>query len=240
MEIYKICRMCKIEKPILCFGKQSKTKDGFTTWCRDCLHIYGKIRYNKDIIKSRNKNNLRRRDRVLWLQNIKSNTPCFDCKNIYEPYCMDYDHVPEKGIKFNSVSRMVLQNSPKEKILEEIKKCDLVCALCHNKRTYDRFNEKLGSTRKYSEKWQRNINIIKSFKDKPCVICNIKYEYYNMQTDHIDHKTKLNDVCQMKAEKIEVLLNELSKCQVLCALCHRRQSIVEQQNKKYDKSNIGS
>ena len=54
-----------------------------------------------------------------------------------------------------------------------------------------------------------------------------------MQIDHIDPATKLYDVCQLKSRKVEILLAELAKCQVLCALCHRRKSIVEQQDDKY-------
>jgi len=42
-----------------------------------------------------------------------------DCGKIYEPQCVDYDHI---GGKINSVSRMNLQNSPKSLILAEIKK----------------------------------------------------------------------------------------------------------------------
>jgi L-lysine 2,3-aminomutase len=146
---------------------------------------------------------------------------------------MDYDHVPEKGEKIKSVTRMLLDNTPKEIILEEIKKCDLVCLLCHNKRTYDRFNEKLGEERKYRPHQIRNINIINEFKNKPCNICGIQYETYNMQLDHIDPLTKLYDVCSLKNYKEITLLTELAKCQVLCALCHRKKSIEEQQNDQY-------
>jgi len=32
----KICTKCKIEKPISCFGKHKKAKDGYRWWCKDC------------------------------------------------------------------------------------------------------------------------------------------------------------------------------------------------------------
>ena len=54
-----------------------------------------------------------------------------------------------------------------------------------------------------------------------------------MQIDHIDPITKLYDVCDLKNYKEETLLAELAKCQVLCALCHRKKSILEQQDEKY-------
>jgi hypothetical protein len=209
--------------------KQAKAADGFFPWCDECRSKYRKDRYNDDLVASRNYNNNKRAERIQWLQELKSNTPCIDCGQIYEPFCMDYDHVPGRGDKIKSVTRMLLDNVSKEVILAEIEKCDLVCLLCHNKRTHDRFGEE----RKYKPHQQRNIDIIHQFKNKPCAICKNQYEHYNMQIDHIDPNTKLYDVCQLKSRKVEILQAELDKCQILCALCHRRKSIEEQQDDKY-------
>jgi hypothetical protein len=173
-----------------------------------------------------------RKARIKWFQELKSNIPCTDCGKIYEPYCMDYDHVPSRGEKIKSVSTMVMTNAPKKRIVTEIAKCDLVCILCHQKRTHTRFMEKLGKERKYKTNQQRNINIINSAKNKPCTICNQQYESFNMQLDHIDPQTKLYDICKLKNRKLNILLEELSKCQTLCSLCHRKKSISED-NKTY-------
>jgi len=51
--------------------------------------------------------------------------------------------------------------------------------------------------------------------------------------DHIDPSTKLYNICQLKSFKVETLMTELDKCQVLCALCHRKKSIKEQQEGVY-------
>jgi hypothetical protein len=224
----KKCTLCEIEKDLTCFVKQSKCNDGYAYWCKDCCKQYMYNRYHKDLEKSREQTNKRRAERVKWFRDLKSNIPCADCGMIYEPCCMDYDHVPEKGLKHKVVSKMVLDNTPINKILEEIDKCDLVCLLCHNKRTSDRFDEKLGKERKYKKNTQRNINIINKFKNNACVICKNKYELCNMQVDHIDPSTKLYDVCQLKNHKTETLILELAKCQVICAMCHRLKSIKEQ------------
>lgn len=225
--------MCGEPKDIGCFAKQAKSADGLFSWCKDCQKIYRKNKYDEDIQVSRNRTNERRAERIAWLQELKANTPCVDCGQIYEPFCMDYDHVPDRGEKVAHLSRMASNNTPKEVVLAEIEKCDLVCLLCHNKRTHSRFDEVLGNDRKYPPHVQRNIDIINEFKTHPCVICGEQYEHYNMQIDHIDPLTKLYDVCQLKSCKIEKLMIELAKCQVLCALCHRRKSIVEQQDDKY-------
>jgi hypothetical protein len=225
----KICSLCGDPKDIGCFAKQAKSADGLFPWCDECRKKYRKSKYDNDLQKSRNYNNEKRAIRVQWFQELKFNIPCVDCGKVYEPYCMDYDHVPNRGDKIKGVSRMVLEHVSKKIILEEIKKCDLVCLLCHNKRTHDRFNEE----RKYKPHQQRNIDLINEFKNKPCTICHIQYDHFNMQIDHIDPTTKLYDVCQLKSRKVEILSTELSKCQVLCALCHRRKSIIEQQDDRY-------
>lgn len=229
----KQCTKCLIFKNENEFHKNSNYADGIEYWCRECWKSYRKEYRDANLEEARRSTNDRRASRIQWFQNLKSNIPCADCGQIYEPYCMDYDHVPEKGQKIKSVTRMVMDNTSKEMILEEIDKCDLVCLLCHNKRTYNRFNDLLGEDRKYKPHQQRNIDIINEFKNKPCVICIQQYEHYNMQIDHIDPSTKLYDVCDLKSRKPEILNAELTKCQVLCALCHRRKSIVEQQDDKY-------
>src|ERR1035437_439704 len=229
----KLCALCNENKSIDAFNKQSKAPDGLQYWCNECTKKYSRDRYSLDIEKSRQNTRDALSTLVAWIQGIKSNTPCKDCGKIYEPYCMDYDHVPERGKKIKAISRMVLEHFSKVSIFEEIDKCDLVCLLCHNKRTFDRLNEKLGLNRKYNKRAKANILTINSFKDKPCEICHNKYENYNMQIDHINPVTKLYDVCQLKRRHPDILLCELKKCQVLCALCHRRKSIIEQKEKKY-------
>jgi hypothetical protein len=229
----KQCTKCLIFKNELEFSTNSEYTDGLSYWCRECWKIYRKNYREDNIEEARLYTNERRAVRIQWIQELKLNTPCFDCGQIYEPYCMDYDHIPEKGEKNKSISRMVSDNTPKEIILAEIAKCELICLLCHNKRTSVRFDEVLGSERKYPPHVQRNIKIINDFKNKSCALCNQQYEHFNMQIDHIDPSTKLYDVCDLKSCKVEKLLNELAKCQVLCALCHRRKSIIEQQGDKY-------
>ena len=230
----KQCTKCLRLKDEKEFHKNSNYSDGLEYWCRSCWTEYRKKYRVDNLEEARLSNNERRASRISWFQDLKSNTPCVDCGQIYEPYCMDYDHVSERGEKIKSVSRMVMDNTPKEIILIEIAKCDLVCLLCHNRRTQARFFEKLGEERKYRPHQQRNINLINDFKNRSCAMCGQQYEHFNMQIDHIDPSTKLYDVCDLKNYKVETLLAELAKCQVLCALCHRRKSIIEQQDEKYD------
>lgn len=70
---------------------------------------------------------------------IKEESICTDCKQAYPYYVLQFDHVPERGDKKFTISIATRNSSvTPEELLEEIKKCDIVCANCHFKRTYER------------------------------------------------------------------------------------------------------
>lgn len=69
-----------------------------------------------------------------WLKSLKDK-PCADCGGVFPPECMDFDHRDRKT-KRMSVGLMISQRSSKDAILEEVAKCDLVCANCHRIRTF--------------------------------------------------------------------------------------------------------
>lgn len=57
--------------------------------------------------------------------------PCQDCGVKYPPCVMDFDHRPGE-VKLFLVSR---RWCGKQKVADEIAKCDVVCANCHRLRT---------------------------------------------------------------------------------------------------------
>ena len=76
-----------------------------------------------------------------YIQELKSNTPCMDCKINYPYYVMDFDHV--RGRKHKNVMELIPTLS-KKKIDEEIAKCEIVCSNCHRIRTHQRKLKKAG------------------------------------------------------------------------------------------------
>lgn len=70
-----------------------------------------------------------------YIAKIKSETPCADCKVNYPSHVMDFDHI--NGDKENTISVMV-HNCSWEDLLQEIEKCEVVCANCHRQRTWYR------------------------------------------------------------------------------------------------------
>ena len=72
------------------------------------------------------------------MRELKS-APCMDCRGVFTPECMDFDHVPGRGEKLFHVT-VEAMNRTTESIVEELAKCDLVCANCHRTRTWERNN----------------------------------------------------------------------------------------------------
>lgn len=106
--------------------------------CDVAKGYYQKFR-EKNIAYAKSRRGPRKAMLQAWVNTLKDK-PCMDCGGNFPPWCMDFDHRPgETKIIFGGVSVMYAQhNFGKAKILEEIAKCDLVCANCHRTRTHQR------------------------------------------------------------------------------------------------------
>ena len=87
--------------------------------------------YNRN---RKQKDKERIRERRVWLNSLK-NKPCKDCGGTFPPRAMDFHHLDGDGFGQHSGFSMLLRKKGyKEIVLEEIKKCVLLCANCHRMR----------------------------------------------------------------------------------------------------------
>lgn len=135
----KMCCTCKEIKPLTEFNKNVKRKDGVGTKCRDCMKVYLKTHYHKNPNYYRNKALRGKKDLAVFVNELKSKTPCKDCGQYFDPVCMDFDHL-EGFDKLGNISRFT-NSGCTQKVLQEITKCELVCACCHRLRTKKRMAE---------------------------------------------------------------------------------------------------
>jgi len=68
----------------------------------------------------------------------KENHPCSDCQQSFPHYCMDFDHIEERGKKTQDISKMLSNCVSLPRVLKEIEKCDVVCSNCHRIRSHKR------------------------------------------------------------------------------------------------------
>ena len=129
----KRCSTCKEWKPLEEFNRRSASKDGRQWACRDCNKAYHYKNFERHIaqIRARNKREIRVKRRRLLAYLLEH--PCVDCGES-DTAVLEFDHLSDKTA---DVSRMILSNSW-ERILVEISKCEVVCANCHRRRTYQR------------------------------------------------------------------------------------------------------
>ena len=84
----------------------------------------------------RQKSALLCRDKRWGVANKAKDIPCMDCGAKYPPYVMDFDHRPGEN-KVEAVSAL-LAHAGIQRVIDEIAKCDVVCANCHRERTHNR------------------------------------------------------------------------------------------------------
>jgi hypothetical protein len=59
--------------------------------------------------------------------------PCEDCNETYPTCVMDFDHV--RGEKRFGIAQAIKSVSSTDALINEILKCEVVCANCHRQRT---------------------------------------------------------------------------------------------------------
>lgn len=76
------------------------------------------------------------REKIQAIIRAAKSVPCVDCHIQYPYWIMQFDHVPERGEKrfqFGDGGKKTITQ-----VLEEIAKCDVVCANCGADRTHRR------------------------------------------------------------------------------------------------------
>lgn len=101
--------------------------------------VDGKTHYERFKVSYTERTRLRKKQIRGFIRSLK-NKPCHDCQQSYPYYVMDFDH-KEPNKKIINPSQICTLGWGEEKILEELGKCDLVCANCHRIRTHKRQKE---------------------------------------------------------------------------------------------------
>lgn len=182
----------------------------------------------------------RQRATLQFLRELRK-VPCKDCGGTYLPHQMDFDHRDPATKSFGLTwSRAML--APRDRLLAEIAKCDIVCANCHALRTYAlqaarkawrRANGTLVNTKRRITQRQKELkrrDFILALRDRPCGECGLRFPPFIMQFDHRDPTTKkfgLNATWMSSEARI---LKEAAKCDIVCPNCHRDRTFRRRQS----------
>ena len=106
------------------------------------------------------------------------------------------------------------------------------CRDCYKQRGRNYYQEnrerqlKLALLRKQKYKEDRR-KFLEALKNAPCMDCKKKYPPWVMDFDHRDGETKIRSVSRMAitdTSNLEVIKQEIAKCDLVCANCHRQRT----------------
>lgn len=107
-----------------------------------------------------------------------------------------------------------------------------VCKKCHNiyygRRWYSQNKEKVikqVAIRRKNTKRKSKKYVLNFLKNHPCNVCGIS-DPAVLEFDHVNRKTKKTEISKLIAGgySFKVIRDEIKKCQVLCANCHRKKT----------------
>jgi hypothetical protein len=181
-------------------------------------------RRNRDIELQRVR--VRQAGMVELLRDLRR-VPCADCGGTFKPYQMDFDHRDPATKSFKVMTGRAMLMSTR-RVLDEVAKCDVVCANCHRLRTRDversrpRHSSEAPVQVARLKRWRHQAGLLNARRDVPCADCGRRFEACAMDFDHRDPKAKRFTVTRMVGRaSTEAILAEVAKCDIVCANCHR-------------------
>lgn len=98
------------------------------------------------------------------------------------------------------------------------------CRACGNnysRKDYQKHKDR--RVHKQKERKQEQRKLLRSLKEVPCADCGIQYPYYVMDFDHREDTEKQFDLSEGSKRRLSIsrLLEEASKCDIVCSNCHR-------------------
>jgi hypothetical protein len=131
------CARCRVVKSDDEFAWRRIAQGQRDTYCRPCRSEYGKEHYaaNKQryIDAESRRKRARAEKRMRFLVEFFHSHPCTDCGE-RDPLVLEFDHIRDKSFDIGRE----LPDRNWRSILDEIAKCEVVCANCHRRRTLRR------------------------------------------------------------------------------------------------------
>jgi hypothetical protein len=132
--VVKYCGKCGETRPVSEFHRWYKG-DGYQPWCKACRKVYDAAYHQRNRERRRRQKARWHAQFIAWYRSLKEG-PCTDCGRTFVPAAMHWDHLPGTA-KVNNLGDLGRRWSRKA-VLDELKKCELVCANCHAIRTVRR------------------------------------------------------------------------------------------------------
>jgi hypothetical protein len=128
------CGRCGEIKPLTEFNWRRKGRGQRDNMCRGCRSAYKREHYlanrQRYVDQARDRKRLLALERTIYLIEYFRSHPCVDCGEA-DAVVLEFDHLGDKSFE---VAQALAYRSW-QSILDEIAKCEVVCANCHRRRT---------------------------------------------------------------------------------------------------------
>jgi hypothetical protein len=128
------CGRCLSLKPVSEFAWRRKHHGQLDSMCRGCRAAYHRQHYlaNGQRYIARARKQALALERTSYRIHYFNSHPCADCGES-DPVVLEFDHLDTQAKSFDIGQSLPYRKW--ESILEEIEKCEVVCANCHRRRT---------------------------------------------------------------------------------------------------------
>lgn len=136
--IKKFCTNCQTEKDISEFRPNKTKKDGYQHYCGECDRNFQQQWYRKNkerlVNKAKISNKRNNANMHIFMLDFLQGKSCLRCgeDNIL---VLEFDHLKDKKFQLSSMA-----NRSKNQVIEEISKCQILCANCHKIKTHEQRN----------------------------------------------------------------------------------------------------
>jgi hypothetical protein len=131
------CGRCGELVPVEQFAWRRKAREQRDNYCVRCRAAYKREHYaanrKRYIGQAKTRTHAVVAERAAYLLDFFRSHPCMDCGE-RDPLVLEFDH---QGDKLFNISKG-LRDRSWQSVLDEIAKCDVVCANCHRRRTATR------------------------------------------------------------------------------------------------------
>ena len=244
------CGDCQAFRSILEFSHRYRDKAVFQSYCKVCSrrrsrehYLRHTAAYKLRVAKNNQRARCENRRKLLEYLALQA---CVDC-GLQDVAVLEFDH-RDPSQKARDVSTMVQKGFAWSTILNEMGKCDIVCANCHRRRTARQFSwhkfeprplllpalpprgtaeyERIKSRRSGLARRERNRMLVRDYlRTHPCKLCG-ESDPVVLDFDHLTDKYR--DIGWLvPASCTRRIIAEIEKCRVLCANCHRRHTAAQ-------------
>ena len=142
------------------------------------------------------------------------------CCGMKDKECLDFHHLGEKT---KTICQLVRDVTSIENLVSEIAQCEVICANCHCKKHRPFVISDGSNWKNFEEKRIKKRRWFIGFiSQSECEVCGER-DSRCLELHHVRQKRYKISYLLTSGHSLEYLKEEISRCEALCANCHRRQ-----------------